>query len=150
LFRKRKIMNEVSPEGQIYNAGTFNGNPVSIAAGLKTLDILERKETYPKIKYMTDKIIDGISDMTSKMKCAIYGAPGMFCLYFGVNEVKNYEDAKKSDTEMFKRFHKELLKKGIFLPPSQFECNFLSIAHDEELVDKTLDCMNVALKTIKR
>lgn len=147
---KRKIMNEVSPEGHIYNAGTFNGNPVSITAGLKTLDILERKETYPKLKYMTDKIMDGIYDMTSKMKCAVYGAPGMFCLYFGVNEVKNYEDAKKSDTEMFKRFHKELLKKGVFLPPSQFECNFLSIDHDEELIDKTLDCMNTALKTIKR
>ena len=147
---KKKIMNEVSPEGHVYNAGTFNGNPVSIAAGLKTLDILERKETYPKLKNMTDKITDGIYDMTSKMKTALYSAPGMFCLYFGVEKVKNYEDAKKSDTEMFKKFHKELLKKGVFLPPSQFECNFLSIDHDEEVIDKTLESMSSALKTIKR
>ena len=147
---KKKIMNEVSPEGHVYNAGTFNGNPVSIAAGLKTLDILERRETYPKIKNMTDKITDGIYDMTAKMKTALYSAPGMFCLYFGVEKVKNYQDAKKSDTEMFKKFHKELLKKGVFLPPSQFECNFLSIDHDEEVIDKTLESMSSALKTIKR
>jgi len=147
---KKKIMNEVSPEGHVYNAGTFNGNPVSIAAGLKTLDILERKETHLKIKETTEKIMDGIWDMTSKMKTALYGAPGMFCLYFGVDKVKNYEDAKKSDTEMFRKFHKELLKRGVFLPPSQFECNFLSIYHDEEVVDKTLESMNSALKAIKR
>jgi glutamate-1-semialdehyde 2,1-aminomutase len=146
---KKKIMNEVSPEGHVYNAGTFNGNPVSITAGLKTLDILERKETYPKITEMTNKIMDGISDMTSKMKTAIYGAPGMFCLYFGVEEVKNYEDAKKSDADMFKKFHAELLKRGVFLPPSQFECNFLSIDHGE-VIDKTLESMDSALKAIKR
>jgi len=147
---KRKIMNEISPEGQVYNAGTFNGNPVSIAAGLKTLDILERKDTYLGIKKMTEKIMDGIYDKTSKMKAALYGAPGMFCLYFGVNEVKNYDDAKKSDTEMFKKFHKELLKRGVFLPPSQFECNFLSINHDEEIIDKTIDIIGSALNSIKR
>ncbi|HNZ87740.1 MAG TPA: aminotransferase class III-fold pyridoxal phosphate-dependent enzyme, partial [Methanofastidiosum sp.] len=147
---KKKIMNEVSPEGHIYNAGTFNGNPISITAGLKTLDILERKETYTKIKLMTEKLMDGIYDMTSKMKCSIYGAPGMFCLYFGVNQVRNYEDAKKADTEMFKKFHKELMKRGVFLPPSQFECNFLSINHDEEVIEKTLDSMSDVLKTIKR
>jgi len=147
---KRKIMNEISPEGQVYNAGTFNGNPVSIAAGLKTLDILERKDTYSGIKKMTEKIMDGIYDMTSKLKIALYGAPGMFCLYFGVDEVKNYDDAKKSNTEMFKRFHKELMKRGVFLPPSQFECNFLSINHDEQVIDKTLDIMTSALNSIKR
>ncbi len=147
---KKKIMNEVSPEGHVYNAGTFNGNPVSIAAGLKTLDILERKETHLKIKETTERIMDGIWDMTSKMKTVLYGAPGMFCLYFGVDKVKNYEDVKKSDTEMFRKFHKELLKRGVFLPPSQFECNFLSIYHDEEVVDKTLEIMNSALKAIKR
>ncbi|NYT04426.1 MAG: glutamate-1-semialdehyde 2,1-aminomutase [Candidatus Methanofastidiosa archaeon] len=146
---KKKIMNEVSPEGHVYNAGTFNGNPVSITAGLKTLDILERKETYTKITEMTNKIMDGISDMTSRMKTVLYGAPGMFCLYFGVEEVKNYEDAKKSDTDMFKKFHTELLKRGVFLPPSQFECNFLSIDHGE-VIDKTLESMDSALKAIKR
>lgn len=146
---KKKIMNEVSPEGHVYNAGTFNGNPVSITAGLKTLDILERKETHTKITEMTNKIMDGISDMTTKMKTALYGAPGMFCLYFGVEEVKNYEDAKKSDTDMFKKFHTELLKRGVFLPPSQFECNFLSIDHGE-VIDKTLESMDSALKAIKR
>jgi len=74
----------------------------------------------------------------------------MFCLYFGVNQVRNYEDAKKADTEMFKKFHKELMKRGVFLPPSQFECNFLSINHDEEVIEKTLDSMSDVLKTIKR
>ncbi len=145
---KRKIMNQVSPEGQIYNAGTFNGNPVSIAAGLKTLDILEKKETYTKINNMTNMIMDGISDITSNMKTVLYGAPGMFCLYFGVSEVKNYEDAKKADTDMFNRFQKDLLKKGVFLPPSQFECNFLSISHDEEIINKTLESMKQALKSM--
>ena len=146
---KKKIMKEVSPEGHVYNAGTFNGNPVSITAGLKTLDILERKDTYTKITEMTNKLMDGLSDMTAKMKTALYGAPGMFCLYFGVEEVKNYEDAKKSDTDMFKKFHTELLKRGVFLPPSQFECNFLSIDHGE-VIDKTLESMDSALKAIKR
>ncbi|NYT13828.1 MAG: aspartate aminotransferase family protein, partial [Candidatus Methanofastidiosa archaeon] len=64
-------------------------------------------------------------------------------------EVKNYEDAKKSDTDMFKKFHTELLKRGVFLPPSQFECNFLSIDHGE-VIDKTLESMDSALKAIKR
>ncbi len=146
---KKKIMKEVSPEGHVYNAGTFNGNPVSITAGLKTLDILERKDTYTKITEMTNKLMDGLSDMTAKMKTALYGAPGMFCLYFGVEEVKNYEDAKKSDTDMFKKFHTELLKRGVFLPPSQFECNFLSIDHGE-VINKTLESMDSALKAIKR
>ena len=146
---KKKIMKEVSPEGHVYNAGTFNGNPVSITAGLKTLDILERKDTYTKITEMTNKLMDGLSDMTAKMKTALYGAPGMFCLYFGVEEVKNYEDVKKSDTDMFKKFHTELLKRGVFLPPSQFECNFLSIDHGE-VIDKTLESMDSALKAIKR
>ena len=79
---KRKIMNEISPEGQVYNAGTFNGNPVSIAAGLKTLDILERKDTYSGIKKMTEKIMDGIYDMTSKLKIALYGAPGCLLIFW--------------------------------------------------------------------
>ena len=98
---------------------------------------------------MTDKLTDGILDMTSKMKTALYSAPGMFCLYFGVDKVKNYEDAKKSDTEMFEKFHKELLKGRVFLPPSQFECNFLFIDHDGEVIDKTLESMSSASRRLK-
>ena len=141
------IMKVLAPEGPVYQAGTFSGNPISVQAGLSTL----KKLDYPfygnlarKGDFLRDNIKDIVEDL--KLDLQVVGLASMFQIYFNPEPVINYEIAKKSDTKRFLVYFRELLKNGVFIPPSQFECNFISGAHTEEDLVKTSEAIEAALK----
>ena len=134
---------------KVYQAGTFNGNPVSITAGLTTLKLLNHN-FYEELNHKGDYIRNGISDILedNNLEYKIAGLSSMFQLYFTDKDVCNYMDAKSSDTKMFDQYFHNLLKEGVFIPPSQFECCFISLMHRESELDTTLEAMKQSIKKI--
>ncbi len=145
----REIMECISPCGSVYQAGTFNGNPISITAGLNTLKELDStfyRELNSKGKYLRDGIQGILED--NNLDFSLVGLGSMFQIYFNSKRVYDYQDAKKSDIEKFRVYFNNLLSNGVFIPPSQFECCFLSQAHQKEDLDETLEKIESALKKV--
>lgn len=137
---RRDIMSMVAPAGPMYQAGTLSGNPLAMTAGIKTLELLQKPGTYEYLDQITKKLTDGLLQIGKETGHEVYGGQisGMFGMFFNAGPVHNYEDAKKSDTAKFGRYHRGMLERGIYLAPSQFEAGFTSIAHTEEDIEKTL------------
>ncbi|MEL7668869.1 glutamate-1-semialdehyde 2,1-aminomutase [Methanobacterium sp.] len=147
LAGKKEIMEMIAPAGTVYQAGTFNGNPVSITAGLAMLNQLN-DNFYAESKRKGKMIRTGIQDILSdnNLNFKISGLSSMFQLYFTDKEVYDYISAKSADTEKFNQYFQTLLKNGVFIPPSQFECCFISSMHDNEDIQKTLEAVEKAIK----
>ena len=146
-FSKKEIMELIAPNGPVYQAGTFSGNPVSIQAGLSTLKKLDYPfygELAQKGDFLRNNLKDIVDDLDLDLQ--VVGLASMFQIYFNPEPVLNYEIAKKSDTKRFLVYFRELLKNGVFIPPSQFECNFISGAHSEDDLVKTSEAVEAALK----
>ena len=144
---KKEIMSLIAPNGPVYQAGTFSGNPISVQAGLSTLAKLDYPfygELARKGDFLRDNMKDIVEDL--ELDLQVVGLASMFQVYFNPEPVINYEIAKKSDTKRFLVYFRELLKNGVFIPPSQFECNFISGAHTEEDLVKTSEAIETALK----
>ncbi|MGJ5633103.1 glutamate-1-semialdehyde 2,1-aminomutase [Nostoc sp. CALU 1950] len=137
---RRDIMSMVAPAGPVYQAGTLSGNPLAMTAGIKTLELLQKPGTYEYLDRITKKLADGLLQIAKETGHAVCGGQisAMFGLFFTSGPVHNYEDAKKSDTAKFGRFHRGMLEHGVYLAPSQFEAGFTSFAHTEEDIDQTL------------
>lgn len=151
ITAKREIMEYFSPAGKVYQAGTFNGNPLSLAAGYTAITELEDSSVHKKIGALGEKMRKGLSEIASDLKISarVYGIASMFQIYFTDTDVTDYKSAMKADSELFLKFETELLKRGIFLPPSQYECNFISYAHGEGEIDETLENVETVLKALK-
>ena len=130
----------VAPAGPMYQAGTLSGNPLAMTAGLKTMEILRRPGSYEHLDKITKRLIEGIIAEGKAAGHAISGGhiSGMFGFFFTDGPVTCFEDAAKSDTEKFARWHRAMLERGVYLAPSQYEAGFTSLAHTEEDVDATL------------
>jgi len=130
------FMDQLSPLGKIYQAGTLSGNPLAVAAGLKTLEILERDNPYPRLAQLGQRLSETINRAAAvggrPLHCAQYG--GVFTLFFTGDPVHNLTDAKRCDTQAYARNFHAMLDRGFYLPPSQFEVGFISAAHSEEEV----------------
>ncbi|MBN3881684.1 MAG: glutamate-1-semialdehyde 2,1-aminomutase [Nostoc sp.] len=137
---RRDIMSMVAPAGPVYQAGTLSGNPLAMTAGIKTLELLQKPGTYESLERITKKLADGLLQIAKETGHAVCGGQisAMFGLFFTSGPVHNYEDAKKSDTAKFGRFHRGMLERGVYLAPSQFEAGFTSFAHTEEDIEQTL------------
>ncbi|MEH1833722.1 MAG: glutamate-1-semialdehyde 2,1-aminomutase [Nostoc sp.] len=137
---RRDIMSMVAPAGPVYQAGTLSGNPLAMTAGIKTLELLQKPGTYEYLDRITKKLADGLLQIAKETGHAACGGQisAMFGLFFTSGPVHNYEDAKKSDTAKFGRFHRGMLERGVYLAPSQFEAGFTSFAHTEEDINQTL------------
>ena len=137
---RRDIMSMVAPAGPMYQAGTLSGNPLAMTAGIKTLELLHKPGTYEYLDKVTKKLADGLLQIARETGHAACGGQisGMFGLFFTAGPVHNYEDAKKSDTSKFGRFHRGMLDRGVYLAPSQFEAGFTSLAHTESDIERTL------------
>ncbi|MBN3895036.1 MAG: glutamate-1-semialdehyde 2,1-aminomutase [Nostoc sp.] len=137
---RRDIMSMVAPAGPVYQAGTLSGNPLAMTAGIKTLELLQKPGTYEYLDRITKKLADGLLQIAQENGHAVCGGQisAMFGLFFTSGPVHNYEDAKKSDTAKFGRFHRGMLEHGVYLAPSQFEAGFTSFAHTEEDIEQTL------------
>lgn len=137
---RRDIMSMVAPAGPVYQAGTLSGNPLAMTAGIKTLELLQKPGTYEYLDRITKKLADGLLQIAKETGHAACGGQisAMFGLFFTSGPVHNYEDAKKSDTAKFGRFHRGMLERGVYLAPSQFEAGFTSFAHTEQDIEQTL------------
>lgn len=142
---RKEIMSKVSPSGDVYQAGTFSGNPMSLLAGYTTVKILERERVIEKTAEKTEKLCKGIQDVLSnKEGIELAQIASMFCVYFGKTP-KNYSEALKLEKEAYMRFFWKLIENGVFLPPSQFETCFMSGAHDDEDIDRTIEAFSMSV-----
>ena len=141
----RAIMELVAPVGEVYQAGTFSGNPISITAGIKTIEILERESAIPRINALGDRmraaLTDIIHDSGAGVEAYVSGVGSMFKIFFSPsgNAIRNYSDALTCNKNRYMRLFHKMLSSGVFLPPSQFETNFISLAHTEEDIETTIE-----------
>jgi glutamate-1-semialdehyde 2,1-aminomutase len=138
----RKIMEHLAPIGPVYQAGTLSGNPVAMAAGLKTLELIARPGFYEALTAKTEKLTSGLKDRARQANIAMTtnAVGGMFGLFFSEEQkITTFAQVMQCDQNLFKRFFHAMLEQGIYLAPSAFEAGFVSAAHTDEDLKKTLD-----------
>ncbi len=149
---KAKIMAQVAPEGKVYQAGTLSGNPVAVAAGLATLrKIRGNMQFYPTLLKTTERICAGLEESARKCRVPVHinRFGSMFTVFFTKETVIDYKTAKTSDTKLFAKFFRGMLERGVYLPPSQYEAAFVSIAHSEEDVAHTIGAAHQVFETLR-
>jgi glutamate-1-semialdehyde 2,1-aminomutase len=144
------LMAHIAPDGPVYQAGTLSGNPLAVAAGEKTIEILRRPGTYEKLEEQSRAIADGLVGLAAGrgIPLMVNRVGSMFTGFFTGEPVHDFAAAKRSDTARFGRFFHTLLEEGVYLPPSQFEAAFVSLAHDAQAVDQTHHAFGKALATL--
>lgn len=149
---KQEIMEKVSPSGPVYQAGTLSGNPLAMTAGIETLKILKQPGFYMELEEKAKALEEGLRDEArrSRIPICLRRAGSMMTAFFTKEEVVDYETARTSDTQSYARFFKGMLGRGIYLAPSQFEAAFLSSAHSEEDVEKTVMAARDTFKEMAR
>ena len=145
---RAEIMNQVAPAGPVYQAGTLSGNPLAVAAGLATLRRLQTESPYDKLELLGARLERGLAHAAAGAGVAarVNRVGSMFTLFFTDREVFDFESARTSDTQRFNRFFHSMLAQGIYLPPSQFEAAFISAAHTDADIDRTIEAAAKALK----
>jgi len=148
---RREIMEMVAPLGAVYQAGTLSGNPLAMRAGLATLPKLEAPNFYDQLSRKSGRLGEGLREALreSGITGQVNVAGSLLTLFFAPEAVLDYGDAKKSDTARFGAFFSEMLARGIFLPPSQFEALFVSAAHTEADIERTIEAARESLKAIQ-
>ncbi len=136
---RKEIMELVAPAGAMYQAGTLSGNPVAMAAGLIALKKLQKAGFYDDLTAKTQYLIKGLKAASADIPVQFVEAAGMFGMFFSKTVVKDFDEAKASNVEFFKKYYMEMLKRGIYLAPSAFEAFFMSAAHSYDDLDKTIE-----------
>ena len=147
---RAEIMNQVAPLGAVYQAGTLSGSPLGMCAGIVTLEELSRPGLYEKLHHFSEELVTGVRQAAreTSISAQINGYGSLATIFFSDRPVRNYGDAKRSDTKLYARFFREMLDRGIFLAPSQFEAAFLSLAHTAEDVRRTISAARESLAAI--
>jgi glutamate-1-semialdehyde 2,1-aminomutase len=128
-------MGMLAPAGDVYQAGTLSGNPLAVAAGRATLDLLDHA-AYDRLRALTLRLAEGLAGLPGDL--TVQAVPGLVTLFFGSDPVRNFADASACDLDRHAAFCRGMLDRGVYPPPSQFEAWFVSLAHDEEAIDRTL------------
>jgi len=147
---KKEIMSKLAPLGSVYQAGTLSGNPVAVAAGLKTLEIISRAGFYECLTGQTEKLMRGLKQAAEKANIpfAVDSVGGMFGFYFTSQIPTSYEAVTQSDIEAFKKFFHLMLEEGVYLAPSAYEAGFTSITHDNEVVNAIIAAAESSFKKL--
>jgi len=145
---KNEIMSLISPEGPVYQAGTLSGNPLAVSAGLATLKVLARGEIYEDLDKKASRLAVGLAAASREADVGVCltRAGSLLCCFFTGGEVFDYRTAAASDTGMYAAFFRSMLDQGVYLAPSQFEAAFISAAHTDEMIDRTLEAAAKAFK----
>jgi glutamate-1-semialdehyde 2,1-aminomutase len=144
---RREIMERIAPAGPVYQAGTLSGNPLAMAAGHATLTALTR-ELHERIATRTTKLVNGLGEIAARLDVPFTAnsAGSMWGFFFHAGPVRNFEDAKGSDIDLFRKFFHAALDRGVYLAPSAFEAGFMSAAHGDREVDETLQRLDDAMR----
>jgi glutamate-1-semialdehyde 2,1-aminomutase len=147
---RSEIMDCLAPLGPVYQAGTLSGNPLAMAAGIASLELLTETDAYTRLETLGALWEEGMKSIAkaNQIPIRLNRVGSMFCVYFTEAPVTNLADAMKSDRQRFARYFHAMLEEGVYLAPSQFEAGFLSTAHTEEDVKKTLDAAGAAFKKL--
>ncbi len=147
---KREIMDCVAPVGPVYQAGTLSGNPLAVTAGLTQLRLLKNKAVYEQLERTTKRLVEGLAEAAAEAGIAtVSNRVGSMCTMFFTNEeVVDWTTATKSDRAAFGRFFHAMLDEGVYLAPSQFEAAFVSFAHSDEIIDRTIAAARKALAKV--
>lgn len=146
---KKEYMEQFTPSGNIYQAGTFSGNPMSITGGITAFKILDDgfyKDLHKKGEYLRSNIKEILDNLNINFQ--VNGVESMTQIYFTDKEVYDYETAQQADTKRFLKYFHNLLENGVFIAPSQFECTFISNQHTKEDLDKTIEAVEISLKNL--
>jgi len=148
---RREIMERVAPLGPVYQAGTLSGNPLAMRAGLVMLPKLQAPGFYDDLNRETERLANGFRAALkdSRIPGVVNVAGSLLTIFFSENPVRNYADAKKSDTARFGKFFQEMLRRGFFLPPSQYEALFVSGAHTDSEIDATITAAGESLAALR-
>ena len=147
---RAEIMQLVAPTGAMYQAGTLSGNPLAMTAGIETLNILRQPGVFDNIVVRTRKLRDGISTAARSAGVPVFATQvgTMFSVFFTPDPVTDWTSAKRSDTQRFARFFQAMLEQGVYLAPSQFEAGFVSIAHDDMVIESTITAARRAFQQV--
>ncbi len=145
---RRDLMEQIAPEGAVYQAGTLSGNPLAMAAGLAQLETLDDVNAWERLEERSAQLENGLCGILDEMglSLALNRVGSMLTLFFTEDPVTDFESATRSDTKRYARFFRSMLDRGVHLPPSQFEALFVSLAHDTEDLDRTLEATRHSLK----
>jgi glutamate-1-semialdehyde 2,1-aminomutase len=142
---RRETMERIAPAGDVYQAGTLSGNPLAVAAGLATLRRLD-SPAYARLAALTERLATGLAELTAGRQLQVASAPGLLTLFFSAEPVADFDAAAACDLDAHARFCRAMLDRGVYPPPSQFEAWFVSLAHDEQVIDRTLEAAAESLK----
>jgi glutamate-1-semialdehyde 2,1-aminomutase len=147
---KREIMEMVAPLGPMYQAGTLSGNPLAMSAGLTALKKLQKSDAYDFLEKQSARLENGLKEIVLRngVNASFNRVGSMVGMFFNDEKVVNFDTAVKSDVQLFSRFFSGLLEKGVYIAPSQFESWFLSVKHNNEIIDETLAKCEEVLKNI--
>jgi glutamate-1-semialdehyde 2,1-aminomutase len=147
---RRDIMAHLAPEGAVYQAGTLSGNPIAVAAGLKTLQLIQAPGFYERLGERTARLANGLAAVAHEAGAAFSAdaVGGMFGIYFTDKVPASFADVSRSDIPRFNAFFHKMLDAGVYFAPSAYEAGFVSIAHDDAVIDATLDAARSAFAAL--
>jgi glutamate-1-semialdehyde 2,1-aminomutase len=147
---KAEIMDHLAPDGPVYQAGTLSGNPLALAAGIASLKKLIEEAPYQRLEMLGKRMQDALSSVAQEQGIPLQfpQVGSMFALFFNETPVSNFPEALQSDTDLFSRFFKEALQRGVYLPPSAYETCFISTAHEASAIDEAIDSLTQAIKAL--
>ncbi len=147
---RAEVMRTVSPAGPVYQAGTLSGNPLAMACGIATLEVLKRTNPYPRLESETERLAAGLAAAAKEagLPHTVAHMGSMFTLFFHHEKVVNFTTACRCDTKCFARYFWGMIEQGVYLPCSQFEANFVSAAHTSQDIDRTIAAARQVLKSV--
>ncbi len=148
IVSRKDIMDSLTPIGQVFNAGTFNGNPLTMAAGLATIEILDTTDALSRASKAAEEVSEEL-ERAGEGLVTVNRVESMLQAFFTQRPVKDADGARSSNRELYVRFHEALRRLGVFIPPSQFESLFTSLAHDDEAINLTLDAIRKAMRGLR-
>jgi glutamate-1-semialdehyde 2,1-aminomutase len=144
---RAELMQRLAPAGDVYQAGTLSGNPLALAAGLASLRLLDGR-AYSRLGSLTDTLAGGLLEAAAGYPVQVVSAPGLLCVFFSERPIRSFADAQRCDLDAFAAWCRELLARGIYAPPSQFEAWFPSLAHTPEQLERTVEATAAAFASL--